>query len=251
MFKRLIGALALIGMAACATPLTEEEFATARDFAERAAPPVEAPGIMTIKDERPAKTRNSRIIQPGIAGGFSCVVGINQLGDDRFGADRLARLEAAIVAAFPERSRGETLTVRDYAIYRNANEEAVAAAYGAAAGATGLYSLARPVPGQNEEAVWREPRCEAERTWAGWYPAEDLTNNLPPFTAQIDATVFGEDVKVHAGRSPSISDRVIAAGEQERLNPAELDVQSVMTAANRRFVQTLRERLAEEPSSPF
>ena len=173
----------------------------------------------------------------GWAGGFSCNVGISQLGDNGYAPDRLARLENALATAYPDTQKGSELIVRRYDIYINRGAEADAVAWGAAMGSVGVFG-AGGTPGDNNPQIWRSPKCARERMAGGWFSTQDLTNNTTPITVDIDVTVFDRNQVVNAALSPSLQGTDFQVVSTGRATTPALDalLQQAMDKANKRLI---------------
>ncbi len=232
----------IIGLAFCvagciSTPLSPEEQSNLNSVASRLKPPATLSGAYSIVDQRKPDATKTQSDMTGWAGGFSCVDGITQLGDESFAADRIARLENALVEAFPGRSG--TIIVRRYDIYLNKEAESRAATWAAASASVGIYSSAR-MGDIKAQVVWRAPKCGRDRMPIGWFDPGDLTNNFPPLTVEIDVNVFGQDYSINAAQSTEL--------DLNRLGVIALDfspafsamVQSTMDKANSRLIKSIQ-----------
>ncbi len=245
--KNALLALALLsGLAACASAsLTADETARTQLVAATLQPPAASTDAFHITNQRDPEATLVRLVPIGWAGGFSCFVGITQLGDAGFSPDRIARLENALAQAFP--GQRSELIVRRYDIYLNRGAEADAASMSAAMGSVGLYG-ATGTPGNDAPQIWRRPKCGADRMHSGWFDSADLANNNPPITIDIAVSVFGRDYVVNAARSPELP--------LERLGVAQLNdspafqamVQQAMMFANERLVAAIQSDQGATPT---
>lgn len=234
----LVVATLAVFAASCASTSSPEVAARLSQIASTVQPERTASGAFAIVNERDEDATRLRGVPVGFAGGFSCNTGIHQLGDSSFGADRIARLENALVAAFPDRSQGATLLVRRYDVYLNAGAEADAVAMGAAMGSVGVFS-GGGAPSTESPTLWRRPKCERERMLGGWFDSADLANNFPPISVDIEVNVFGRDYVVNAALSPEAN----LMGEFRFMaNSAatEATVQRAMDRANARLIEQIR-----------
>jgi hypothetical protein len=171
-------------------------------------------------------------------------MGIWQLGDEGFAADRVARLENALARAFPDRRDRAGLVVRRYDIYLNSGAEADAAAWGAAMGSVGVFG-AGGTPGLDEERIWRTPKCGRDRMHSGWFDPGDLTNNNPPLTIELDVTVFGQNYTVNAAHSPELNLSRLGLSRRLQESPAfAVMVQHATDKANARLIERISASLA-------
>lgn len=238
--KTTVAALLLASaLAACATaPLTADETSRTQQVATTVRPPATLTGAFVVTDQRNPDATRVRPVPIGLAGGFSCFVGITQLGDTAFAADRVARLENALAQAFPGHT-GEPLVVRRYDIFLNRGAEADAAAWGAAMGSVGVFG-ASGTPGNNAPQIWRRPKCGPDRMHSGWFDQSDLTNNRPPITIDIDVTVFGRDYVVNAARSPELDLDRLGVMHLEESQAFSAMLQQTMDFADARLVAAVR-----------
>lgn len=200
--RALIVLLPTLVLLACAVAPTAEQL----EISQQAEPWLESPKVLSIVDERapaersthdlgivfmaPAGTLGS--VQP-TTGAIGCDGGVSVLGEEvgNGSPDRLARLERDMIAAFGPEIKGETLVIRRYAIYSNA--EAVIAT-------------------QNKEAyknnakkgVSIEPKCQRAQMKGGWFDPADLENNYSPITVEIAVVFRGAEYSATAAQSPPI-----------------------------------------------
>jgi hypothetical protein len=244
MKKYLAAACAAFALGACATTISPEVQARIDQIGATASAPAAPSGALAITDQRAPEALRVREVPVGIAGGFSCNLGVSQLGDARFAADRIARLENALAAAFPDRASGASLIVRRYDVYLNhsaeTNSQVVATGFGGGA----LAGAIAPSPDSASVQITRRPRCERERMLGGWFERADLTNNMPPITVEIDVNVFGRDYTVNSAFSPDLDLFVVNAAyddEDPSLHrAAEAVLQQAMEKANTRLIERIR-----------
>jgi hypothetical protein len=233
-----------IGLAFCfagcaSVPVSPEEQARLDTIASRIKPPATLSGAFSIDDQRKPDAKKFRNDMTGLAGGFSCFLGIFQLGDSKFAADRIARLENALAEAFPGRSG--PLIVRRYDIYLNQGSEVTTGVWSAAiGGALGAAAASGGLVGSgdvNAPKVWRKPKCDRERMHSGWFDPNDLTSNYPPLTVELDVSVFGQDYSVNAAHS---SEMVIQPYGVMPSPVLEAILQTTMDKANARLVKAIQ-----------
>lgn len=243
MIRAIRAVFAFVLLAGCATSMSAEMTARLEQLGATATPPASRSGMIAITDRRDPEATRVRYTPLGIAGGFSCNIGILRLGDTLYAPDRIARLENAIAAAFPNRLEGATLVVRRYDIHLNHSAESNAQNVSAAMGGGLLTAAIAPTPSAG--APTRAPRCERDRMLAGWYETSDLTNNFPPIVVEIDATVFGQDIAINSATSPEVNLFGLAIMNPSHMEGAplraavEASVQRAQERANARFIERL------------
>jgi hypothetical protein len=237
---RIIFAVAaLVSVSACATSISPEMQARIDAVGATAQPAAAPSGLFAVADQRHPDSLKVRQVPIGWAGGFSCNVGISQLGDDGFAPDRLARLENALAKAFPYAAKGAALLVRRYDIYINRGAEADAVAMGAAMGSVGVFGVGG-TPDANSLQVWRAPKCGQEKMAGGWFSTADLSNNTTPITVDIDVTVFGRSHVVNAALSPELPAKDFLAISTRGASPAlNALLQQAMDKANNRLIDAI------------
>lgn len=236
-------AFAVLG-AGCATPLTPQELSALDAISALRDPIATSPGAFHVEDRREPDMVRTRIYPIGWAGGFSCHTGLWQLGDDHFAPDRLARLEAALAAAFPARHGEGAIIVQRYDIILNGSAEAEAVAMGAAFGSVGVFGVGG-TPGENAPQIWRAPKCGGDRMQVGWFDPADLATNHKPVVVGISANVFGRDYTVNAAYAPAVSPDRLGVSHYERSPAFHVFVQRAMALAEQRLVQAVA---ANEPA---
>jgi hypothetical protein len=235
----MMSAAAIAVLGACAaTPLGPEELARIDSFASMADAPRTAPGVFEVRSERSPEALKMRPVPIGWAGGFSCNLGVTQMGDDAWARDRIARLEQALVDAFPGKAEGEVLSVRRYDIYVNRGAEADAQAWGAAMGSVGMFGVVG-TPDTAAEKIWRAPKCAREKMAGGWFDPADLTGNAEPITVDIDVSVFGGDFVVNAAHSPELNGRLFVEAAGTQPQALEAMFQKTMAKAHQRLVDMI------------
>lgn len=174
----------------------------------------------------------------GWAGGFSCFVGITQLGSALFGTDRIPRLEKALSEAFPDRLADKALIIRRYDIFLNRGAEADSAAAAAAFGSVGIFG-AGGTPGLKADHVWRRPKCGRDRMVNGWFDPADLTNNNPPLSVELDVTVFGQNYAFNTGHSPELPPERLGVDRLEQSEAFGVIIQHLMSTVEARLVEKI------------
>ena len=228
-----------IGLAFCvagcaSTPLSPEEISRLEMVASRLKPAATLSGTFSIVDQRKRDATKYNVNLTGLAGGFSCLDGVLQLGDSVFAADRIARLENTLAEAFP--GQPSPLIVRRYDIYLNQEAESRALGWAAASGSVGIYSS----PGMKDvkaPQVWRTPKCGRDRMHSGWFDPSDLTNNFPPITVEIDINVFGQDYSVTAANTSEMHIAYLGVGASPAFNAM---LQTTMDKANSRLIKAIQ-----------
>ena len=199
--KHILIAALLALIAGCAAGPSRETYDRLDQLAATQEPRAVSRGVFVVTDERDPEARRSESLPLGIAGGFSCNLGITRLGDAMYAPDRIARLENALAEAFPDRAPGSNLVVRRYDVFFNRGAEASTQTMGVAVmGPLGAGAQ----PNYDNGRQWREPRCSRERMAGGWFDPVDLTNNYAPITIDLDVTVFGRDYAINAAVSPEV-----------------------------------------------
>lgn len=231
-----------IGLAFCvagcaSTPLSPEEISRLEMVASRLKPPATLSGNFSIVDQRKPNATKDEFDLTGWAGGFSCALGVTQLGDINFAADRIARLENALAEAFPGKSG--PLIVRRYDIYLNQEAEAKAVGWAAASASVGGYG-APGTPDMKSPNIWRAPKCGRDRMQSGWFDPSDLTNNYPPFTVEIDVNVFGQDYSVSAAESSEINIAYFAIMRIVHSPLLHAMLQTTMDKGNSRLIKAIQ-----------
>ena len=234
-----------IGLAFClagcaSTPLSPEESARLEMVASRLRPPATLSGTFSIVDQRKRDATKYNVNLTGLAGGFSCLDGVLQLGDAVFAADRIARLENALAEAFPGKSG--PLIVRRYDIYLNQESESRALGWAAARASVGIYS-SLGMPDVKASDIWRAPKCGRDRMHSGWFDPSELTNNFPPITIEVDVNVFGKDYLINSASSPEMSIPYLGVGASPAFNAM---LQSTMEKANSRLIKAVQ---ADSPTT--
>lgn len=241
---RIFAAACALFLGGCATALSPETIAHLDRIGATASPPASQSGVLTITEQRDPDATRLRPVPVGIAGGFSCNLGVGQLGDTAYAADRIARLENALAAAFPNPPGGATVIVRRYDIYLNHSQETNSETMNAAFGGGVIAAAIAPMPNAAAPQITRRPRCERERMRGGWFDATDLTNNFPPVTVEIEANVFGQDYAVNSAYSPEINLLALSAeyagAEPSVRRATEAVLQRAMDKANTRLVDVIR-----------
>tara|TARA_R100001086_G_scaffold245403_1_gene176269 strand:+ start:529 stop:1443 length:915 start_codon:yes stop_codon:yes gene_type:complete len=216
--------------------LTADEQLVVDQFAANLETGAVPTGKIKIVDERDPKLVKTRLVPVGIAGGFSCFIGITRLGPDFFAADRVTRLENAVMEAYPGLAKENAeLIVRRYEIFLNRGAEANAQQWNIAVG--GVVGALIGSVNVDKEEIWREPRCDSERMHSGWFDPADLNNNLPPITVEVDMSLLGRDYKVNAAHSPELY--------LERLGVLKLEDSPAFAVMVQRTEDKVTERLIE------
>ena len=187
-------------------------------------------------NSRSAKARRNKfdVNLTGLAGGFSCLDGVLQLGDSVFAGDRIARLENALAEAFPGKSG--PLIVRRYDVYLNQEAESRALGWAAASASVGLYG-GHGIPDVRATQLWRAPKCGRDRMQSGWFDPSELTNNFPPITVEIEANVFGQDYSINAATSSEMHIPYLGVGASPAFNAM---LQSTMDKGNTRLIKAIQ-----------
>jgi hypothetical protein len=237
----LLAILAFSLTPASAAELTPEQEAQIGALTESLEPTATPTGALTIVESRDRNSRRVRPMPMGLAGGLSCNVGVFQLGDSTFAADRVARLENSIARANPGRT-GE-LIVRRYDIYLNRSQEEDAASLSGAMASRGIFGVGGRVD-YDDEQIWREPKCQRHRMSGGWFSPEDLSNNYPPITIEIEVTAYGQVISVNAAMSPPVNPSSIVVYFPAVLTQTapsfEAFLQLAMDRAHDRVVEAVR-----------
>jgi hypothetical protein len=223
-----------------AIALTPEQEASAIALSRSLAPPAEPSGAFVIEDVRARNTKRVRYLPMGALGGLSCNAGIVQLGDNGFASDRIARLENALSAAFPG-ERGN-LVVRRYDLYLNRGAETDRETRQMSMGVNTIVVTREPPLDYTAQALWRRPKCDADRMLAGWFDSSDLTNNYPPIVAEIDVSVLGVDVRIGTAFSPDMDPQIIAVFVPGMFTTSpvfETMLQRAMNSANARVTEAI------------
>jgi hypothetical protein len=242
MGKLSLGFCALVVLSACATkPLSPEMVARLDRIASTREPAVTPVTSVSVVDLREPKSRRLAAAPMGIAGGLSCNMGVDRLGDEAFAADRIARMEAALGSAFSDRLSGSTIIVRRYDIYLNHTAESNSANLNAAFGGGLLAAAIAPYPNADSPQVTRVARCGRDRMQHGWFDQSDLSNNNPPVTVDLDVTVLGGDYAVNSALSPEVDFFSLGYGYGRETRPEahgalEATVQHAMAKAEARLV---------------
>lgn len=161
----------------------EANRATATAVDEKAA-------SLVIHDERPQGESKQKTLSLGI---WSCDYFITRLGDRGVTTDRMEILRSVLAEKFADRAVGQTVTVTHYAIYLNAGAKMAVMATNAGANAFGGTVRSIPVP---------HPRCERERTAAGWFDPGEITNQNLPLIGELRARVGNQEISVRHVMSP-------------------------------------------------
>jgi hypothetical protein len=237
---------------AAAKKMPPEIVAAADELGKRAEPEIAQPGKFRIVSERDPKATNVRLVPLGVAGGFSCNIGIMQLGDSQFAKDRLARLERALLDAFPNEQPSD-LIIRRYDLYANHGQEVWSATLSMGIGGAIGGAIAASQGPQDGPEIKRKPKCEAENMKGGWFDKADLTSNAAPFVIDLDVTVFGKPYKINAARSPELDLTYPGRDELQHSPATAAMLQWTMTKAHERLVAAIRadHPLAPEPIPPM
>ncbi len=185
---RFAGFMLVIGSLAGGAAQTQPAGAEANP-ATTIATADKAPSLV-IQDERPQGDLKQKTLSLGI---WSCDYFITRLGDRGVTTDRMEILRSVLAEKFADGVVGQTITVTHYAIYLNAGAKMAVMATNAGANAFGGTVRSIPVP---------HPRCERERTVAGWFDPGEITNQNLPLIGELRARVGNQEISVRHVMSP-------------------------------------------------
>ncbi|MGC3982683.1 MAG: hypothetical protein QM808_15650 [Steroidobacteraceae bacterium] len=250
--RRVVIVLGMLGLAlitGCVTALLTPDLALKIEkLAGTMQPPAALSGAFVIRDERKPDSSKYRKMPLGLAGGFSCYMGITQLGYESFAPDRIARLDNALANAFPNRT-GTELVIRRYDLYVNRGQEEDSANMAAATGGGVLVEMLKPSPTESSSGdvnITRAPKCVHEKMTGGWFDKSDLTNNNQPITIELDVTVFGRSYLVNSAFSPETN---AILPNLARLPPNHPQAQDAITATLQQAMSKAQARLIERISA--
>jgi hypothetical protein len=108
-----------------------------------------------------------------------CEYGILRLGDDRTKPTRLEVLQSDLIDRLGDVITGKTLTVQRYTIFRNDSVNL----------RNNVYSNQQGIVAGVMRRMGTD--CPKEKVSGGWYAAEEVTTQMPPYIAELEATLDG------------------------------------------------------------